>query len=85
MPVKRDLKMMCIMPTVPPRVMITVDDPRIRTDELALDPFLLAAECLGYPASRCVIFEDSPSKIKAGFVVENLEDVRCEMMGSPDV
>jgi len=90
---------------VPPKVTITVDDPRLRADKSAPDPFLLAAECLGYPASGCVIFEDSPSKIRAGvaagaivvalctshsrkqieecsahFVVENLEDVRCEVM-----
>ena len=32
----------------------------------APDPFLLAAGCLGYCASRCVVFEDSPSGIKAG-------------------
>jgi beta-phosphoglucomutase-like phosphatase (HAD superfamily) len=30
-----------------------------------LDPFL-AAKCLGYRASRCVIFEDSLSRIEAG-------------------
>lgn len=87
---------------------ITADDPRLcAAGKPALDPFLLAAaECLGYQASRCVVFEDSPSGIKAGvaagaiviavctanhsrkqveecgahFVVENLEDVRCEEM-----
>lgn len=30
------------------------------------DPFLLAAKELGYPAENCVVFEDSPSGIKAG-------------------
>ena len=88
---------------VPPKVTITADDPRLRAGKPAPDPFLLAAECLGYRASRCVVFEDSPSGIRAGvaagaivvavctshergqieecgahFVVENLEDVRCE-------
>jgi beta-phosphoglucomutase-like phosphatase (HAD superfamily) len=90
---------------VPPKVTITADDPRLRAGKPAPDPFLLAAECLGYRASRCVVFEDSPSGIKAGvaagaiviavctshsrkqikdcgahFIVENLEDVRCEEM-----
>jgi beta-phosphoglucomutase-like phosphatase (HAD superfamily) len=85
-----------------PKVTITADDPRLSVRGKA-DPFLLAAECLGYRASRCAIFEDSPSGIKAAvaagaivvavctshargqieecgahFVVENLEDVRCE-------
>ncbi|KAH9980674.1 HAD-like domain-containing protein, partial [Russula compacta] len=89
---------------VPAKVTITLDDPCLRAGKPALDQFLLAAaECLGYQASRCVVFEDSPSGIKAGvaagaiviavctshshkqveecgahFVVENLEDVRCE-------
>lgn len=90
---------------VPPNVTITADDSRLRAGKPAPDPFLLAAECLGYQASRCVVFEDSPSGIKAGvasgaivvavctshsrkrieecgahFVVETLEDVRCEVM-----
>ncbi|KAH9985159.1 HAD-like domain-containing protein [Russula vinacea] len=51
---------------VPPKVTITADDPRLRAGKPAPDPFLLAAECLGYRASRCVVFEDSPSGIKAG-------------------
>jgi beta-phosphoglucomutase-like phosphatase (HAD superfamily) len=87
----------------PPKVTITADDPRLRAGKPAPDPFLLAAGCLGYNASRCVVFEDSPNGIRAGvaagaivvavctshsreqvgdcgahFVVENLEDVRCE-------
>lgn len=93
------------MGIVPPKVTITADDSRLRAGKPAPDPFLLAAECLGYQASRCVVFEDSPSGIKAGvaagaivvavctshsrgqieecgahFVVENLEDVRCEVI-----
>ena len=51
---------------VPPNVTITADDLRLRAGKPAPDPFLLAAECLGYRASRCVVFEDSPSGIKAG-------------------
>jgi len=51
---------------VPPKVTITADDPRLRVGKPTPDPFLLAAECLGYRASRCVVFEDSPSGIKAG-------------------
>lgn len=93
------------MGIIPPKVTITADDPRLRAGKPAPDPFLLAAECLGYQAPRCIVFEDSPSGIKAGvasgaivvavctshsrkqiekcgvhFVVENLEDVRCEEM-----
>ena len=90
---------------LPPKGTITADDPCLRTGEPAPDPFLLrvATESLGYCASRCLVFKDSPSGIKAGvaagaivvaactshsrgqieecgahFVVENLEDVRCE-------
>jgi beta-phosphoglucomutase-like phosphatase (HAD superfamily) len=51
---------------VPPKVTITADDPRLRAGKPAPDAFLLAAECLSYRASRCVVFEDSPSEIKAG-------------------
>ncbi len=93
------------MGIIPPKVTITGDDPRLGAGKPAPDPFLLAVECLGYQASRCVVFEDSPSGIKAGvaagaivvavctsslrqlieecgahFVVETLEDVRCEVM-----
>ena len=34
---------------VPHTVTITADDPRLRAGKPAPDPFLLAAECLGYP------------------------------------
>jgi beta-phosphoglucomutase-like phosphatase (HAD superfamily) len=30
------------------------------------DPFLLAADCLGYDPIKCVVFEDSPSGICSG-------------------
>ncbi len=50
----------------PPPVTITADDKRLKAGKPFPDPFLLAAECLGYDASRCVVFEDSPSGIKAG-------------------
>ena len=94
---------------ISPKVTITADDPRLRAGKPAPDPFLLAAECLGCEASRCVVFEDSPNGIKAGvasgatvvavctshsrkqieecgahFVVDNLEDVRCEEMKTDD-
>lgn len=51
---------------VPPEVTITADDKRLKAGKPSPDPFLLAASCLGYSASRCVVFEDSPSGIKAG-------------------
>ncbi|KAF8899482.1 HAD-like domain-containing protein [Gymnopilus junonius] len=50
----------------PPPVTITADNNRLKAGKPAPDPFLLAAECLGYDASRCVVFEDSPSGIRAG-------------------
>ena len=51
---------------IPPAVTITADDKRLKKGELSLDPFLLAADCLGYDPKNCVIFEDSPSGIRAG-------------------
>lgn len=50
----------------PPAVTITADDKRLKAGKPAPDPFLLAAECLGYEASNCVVFEDSPSGIRSG-------------------
>ncbi|KAI0690084.1 HAD-like protein [Cerioporus squamosus] len=50
----------------PPPVTITADDKRLKAGKPAPDPFLLAAKELGFDASRCVVFEDSPSGIKAG-------------------
>ncbi|THG98747.1 hypothetical protein EW145_g7371, partial [Phellinidium pouzarii] len=42
------------------------DDKRLKAGKPAPDPFLLAAKCLGFPATDCVVFEDSPSGIRAG-------------------
>jgi beta-phosphoglucomutase-like phosphatase (HAD superfamily) len=50
----------------PPRITITADDPRLLRGKPFPDPFLLAASCLGYPIEHCVVFEDSPSGIRAG-------------------
>jgi len=50
----------------PPPVTITADDKRLKAGKPAPDPFLLAAECLGFDAKRCLVFEDSPSGIRAG-------------------
>ncbi|KAJ8079965.1 hypothetical protein PM082_016791 [Marasmius tenuissimus] len=50
----------------PPSVTITADDKRLKAGKPAPDPFLLAADCLGFDAKRCVVFEDSPSGIRAG-------------------
>ncbi|KAH8112537.1 HAD-like protein [Phellopilus nigrolimitatus] len=50
----------------PPPVTITADDKRLKAGKPAPDPFLLAASCLGFDARRCVVFEDSPSGIRAG-------------------
>ncbi|KAF8344217.1 HAD-like domain-containing protein [Cantharellus anzutake] len=51
---------------IPPPITITADDPRLKNGKPHPDPFLLAAAELGFPASECVVFEDSPSGIKAG-------------------
>ncbi|KAF8443219.1 HAD-like protein [Boletus edulis BED1] len=51
---------------VPPRVTITADDKRLKAGKPAPDPFLLAARELGFSAPNCVVFEDSPSGIRAG-------------------
>ncbi|KAH8112541.1 HAD-like protein [Phellopilus nigrolimitatus] len=50
----------------PPPVTITADDKRLKAGKPAPDPFLLAASCLGFDAKNCVVFEDSPSGIRAG-------------------
>ena len=50
----------------PPPVTITADDKRLKAGKPAPDPFLLAADCLGYDPKKCVVFEDSPSGIRSG-------------------
>ena len=50
----------------PPEVTITADDKRLKAGKPAPDPFLLAAKELGFDEKRCVVFEDSPSGIRAG-------------------
>ncbi|CAH7669102.1 HAD-like domain-containing protein [Phakopsora pachyrhizi] len=51
---------------VPPKVTITADDPRLKNGKPFPDPFILAAECLGFDPKNCAVFEDSPLGIKAG-------------------
>lgn len=51
-----------------PTVTITADDPRLLRGKPFPDPFLLAAKELGYAIEKCLVFEDSPSGIKAGVV-----------------
>ncbi|KAJ7235443.1 HAD-like domain-containing protein [Mycena haematopus] len=48
----------------PPEVTITAQD--VAVGKPAPDPFILAAKCLGFSATDCVVFEDSPSGIRAG-------------------
>lgn len=48
-----------------PDVCVTADDPRLERGKPFPDPFLLAAKDLGVDAKKTVIFEDSPSGIKA--------------------
>ncbi|GAA5979063.1 hypothetical protein JCM10908_002792 [Rhodotorula pacifica] len=49
-----------------PKVTITADDPRLTAGKPDPAPFILAAKELGIPIEKCVVFEDSPSGIKAG-------------------
>ncbi|KAL8280404.1 hypothetical protein RQP46_007052 [Phenoliferia psychrophenolica] len=49
-----------------PAVTITADDPRLKRGKPFPDPFILAAEELGFPIEKCLVFEDSPSGILAG-------------------
>ncbi|KAI5476664.1 Haloacid dehalogenase-like hydrolase domain containing protein [Pseudohyphozyma bogoriensis] len=53
-----------------PAVTITADDPRLERGKPFPDPFILAAKELGYPIEKCLVFEDSPSGIKAGVASE---------------
>ena len=48
-----------------PEVCVTADDPRLERGKPHPDPFLLAAKDLGIDPAKSVIFEDSPSGIKA--------------------
>ena len=48
-----------------PKVCVTADDSRLKRGKPFPDPFLLAAADLGIDPKRSVIFEDSPSGIKA--------------------
>lgn len=48
-----------------PKVCVTADDARLTRGKPFPDPFLLAAADLGIDPKRSVIFEDSPSGIKA--------------------
>lgn len=48
-----------------PKVCVTADDVRLTRGKPFPDPFLLAAADLGIDPKRSVIFEDSPSGIKA--------------------
>lgn len=50
----------------PPPVTITADDSRLKNVKPLPDLFLLAAEELGFETTRTIVFEDSPSGIRAG-------------------
>ncbi|KZP18939.1 HAD-like protein [Athelia psychrophila] len=50
----------------PPPVTITADDKRLANGKPFPDPFLLAAKELGFDCKRTIVFEDSPSGIRAG-------------------
>jgi sugar-phosphatase len=48
----------------PPARMISAD--QVTHGKPNPEPYLKGAEILGFPASECVVFEDSPSGTKAG-------------------
>jgi beta-phosphoglucomutase-like phosphatase (HAD superfamily) len=50
----------------PPEVTITADDKRLKRGKPFPDPFILAAESMGYDVKYCLVVEDSPSGIRAG-------------------
>ncbi|KAK4698073.1 hypothetical protein P7C70_g8112, partial [Phenoliferia sp. Uapishka_3] len=60
-----------------PAVTITADDPRLKRGKPFPDPFILAAEELGYPIEKCLVFEDSPSGIKAGVASKAITIAVC--------
>lgn len=49
-----------------PPVVITADHKELKRGKPFPDPFILAAEKMGYDVNRCLVVEDSPSGIKAG-------------------
>jgi sugar-phosphatase len=46
-----------------PEVFVTIDD--VATGKPAPDPYLLAAQRLGYEPTRCLVVEDAPAGIEA--------------------
>lgn len=49
-----------------PKVTVTADDPRLKRGKPFPDPFILAAETLGFEPKNCLVVEDSPFGIQAG-------------------
>lgn len=47
-----------------PTTLVTIDD--IERGKPAPDPYLRAAELLGFPPARCLVIEDAPAGISAG-------------------
>ncbi|KEI37701.1 uncharacterized protein L969DRAFT_89669 [Mixia osmundae IAM 14324] len=50
----------------PPAVTVTADDKHLLRGKPHPDPFMLAAKRLGFDCKDCLVFEDSPSGIRAG-------------------
>lgn len=49
-----------------PPVAITADEKLLKHTKTFPDPFVLAAKELGFDAKNAIVFEDSPSGIRAG-------------------
>ncbi|RXK37837.1 phosphatase [Tremella mesenterica] len=60
-----------------PDVCVTADDPRLERGKPFPDPFLLAAKDLGVDPTHSVIFEDSPSGIKAAVAAGSIVIAVC--------
>lgn len=56
---------------------MTADDPRLKRGKPFPDPFLLAAADLGFNPKKTVIFEDSPSGIKAAVAAGGIVIAVC--------
>lgn len=62
-----------------PPVVVTADHKELKRGKPFPDPFILAAEKMGYDVNRCLVVEDSPSGIKAG-IASGAKVCRCGLV-----